>query len=424
MTSWTPGDISSSQTLTDSDHLYPGHINELRVALNKSVSTFVVTNYGATGNGSTDDTSAIQDAIDAAELAGGGIVFIPIGTYKITSAIVNNSDGVSIVGESRSGTRIDVATADISGFRFHESNDFELSCMTITSSITKSDGYGVFFDGTPTRFHVHDINIEKQYVGIGGSPARGLVNNLDLLNQIHAHIKLIGNGADSRFENTLVRNTLGVTTSDIGIYIYGAVNGPTFTNIDIVGSNIGVRIDNGNSSNATEWLFFDTVMTDTIQSNGWEIGYGTGQVCRGISLNGCWSATCGDHGMVVKANSRDILIIGSRVVHNNKHGIYLEGGNQVSVTGNSVINNSVESAGTYDGIHVAPNLNEFKISGNKCISGISSYASGTAGYGIQVASGTATNYYQISDNMCYPNLSGYVNDLGAGTTKYVQGDWS
>lgn len=33
-TIWTPGDVSASQTLADNDHLYPGHINEIRSAVN------------------------------------------------------------------------------------------------------------------------------------------------------------------------------------------------------------------------------------------------------------------------------------------------------------------------------------------------------------------------------------------------------
>jgi len=34
LTTWTVGDVSSSATLTDDDHLYPSHVNELRVATN------------------------------------------------------------------------------------------------------------------------------------------------------------------------------------------------------------------------------------------------------------------------------------------------------------------------------------------------------------------------------------------------------
>jgi hypothetical protein len=46
-----------------------------------------VKDFGALGNGSTDDTSAIQAAVNAA-LATGGTVFFPVGRYTITRTIV------------------------------------------------------------------------------------------------------------------------------------------------------------------------------------------------------------------------------------------------------------------------------------------------------------------------------------------------
>lgn len=53
--------------------------------------------YGATGDGSTDDTAAIQAALDAAGAASGGTVYFPPGTYKITSAL-SVSGGTSLQG--------------------------------------------------------------------------------------------------------------------------------------------------------------------------------------------------------------------------------------------------------------------------------------------------------------------------------------
>lgn len=44
-----------------------------------------VVGFGATGDGATDDTSAIQSAIDAAVAAGEKIVYFPKGTYKVTA---------------------------------------------------------------------------------------------------------------------------------------------------------------------------------------------------------------------------------------------------------------------------------------------------------------------------------------------------
>lgn len=42
-----------------------------------------VTGYGADSTGTSDSTAAIQAAINAAELAGGGVVYLPAGTYRV-----------------------------------------------------------------------------------------------------------------------------------------------------------------------------------------------------------------------------------------------------------------------------------------------------------------------------------------------------
>lgn len=66
--------------------------------------------YGALGDGTTDDTTAITAAIAAADAAG-GIVFFPGGDYIVTSTIT--IAGTSIVGSGAKGTalRIDAAAA-------------------------------------------------------------------------------------------------------------------------------------------------------------------------------------------------------------------------------------------------------------------------------------------------------------------------
>jgi Glycosyl hydrolases family 28 len=62
------------------------------VALPLTAQTFYnVKNYGATGNGVSLDTAAIQSAVNAANSAGGGIVAFPPGTYKMTGVRLTNN---------------------------------------------------------------------------------------------------------------------------------------------------------------------------------------------------------------------------------------------------------------------------------------------------------------------------------------------
>lgn len=48
---------------------------------------FIATNFGAKGNGVTDDTLAIQAALHAAGTNGGGIVYLPPGPYHVTNTL-------------------------------------------------------------------------------------------------------------------------------------------------------------------------------------------------------------------------------------------------------------------------------------------------------------------------------------------------
>ncbi len=62
-----------------------------------------VTDFGAKGDGVTDDTVAIQAAIDSIE--NGGVVEIPRGTYPVRGLKIKKH-GTTITGEARFGTRL------------------------------------------------------------------------------------------------------------------------------------------------------------------------------------------------------------------------------------------------------------------------------------------------------------------------------
>lgn len=69
------------------------------------ISTFVAARYGAEGDGVTDDTDAIQAALDAALAAGGGTVLLAAGTFLIRRPLVLGSR-VTLAGAGMGVTTI------------------------------------------------------------------------------------------------------------------------------------------------------------------------------------------------------------------------------------------------------------------------------------------------------------------------------
>lgn len=68
-----------------------GNFANLWGAINRG-RVYNVLDYGAVGNGSTDDRAAIQAALDACRVAGGGTVYLPAATYAITTCPAHPTD--------------------------------------------------------------------------------------------------------------------------------------------------------------------------------------------------------------------------------------------------------------------------------------------------------------------------------------------
>jgi hypothetical protein len=131
-----------------------------------------VVDYGATGDGTTDDTSAIEDAI-AAMTPGCTLYFPPpTGTYyKITSTLSITQRGCLITGSgSEYGTRIHMATANTTAFSViptaldgtrNQTNLFR--GLLITGPGGASSGRGVY---ALSDVHLENVGITGFYDGL------------------------------------------------------------------------------------------------------------------------------------------------------------------------------------------------------------------------------------------------------------------
>ena len=164
---------------------------DLKAALDakvaKSELVFNVKDYGAMGNGSTDDTTAINATITACRAANGGTVFMPHGVYKITDRIVlkNNihlkGDGNS--GPDLKGTIIVQYTATKDGlYCVTDGSDpanIRITDMRIQTSGTNTGGRGVFFNASGAGIFL-DVMIDNVFVqnfGVAGFELGGVITS-------------------------------------------------------------------------------------------------------------------------------------------------------------------------------------------------------------------------------------------------------
>lgn len=107
-------------------------------ALRDRVDWLNVRSLGAAGDGTTDDTTAIGNAITAASSTGRPVYF-PAGTYKITSALNWKINGLVIRGDGANSTKISQATANTAVVQMAGSTQ-EISGLTLTYASQQATG--------------------------------------------------------------------------------------------------------------------------------------------------------------------------------------------------------------------------------------------------------------------------------------------
>ncbi len=123
--------------------------------------------YWAIGDGATDDTAALQQAIDTAAQAGGGCVIIPAGVYLVTNSLVIGSN-TRITGSGRHATIIRARyTAGFPGGFVNGAGVYATMGMVAASNSTIAhltvDNYSLGFPG-------NGIELVPDGAGYTGTP--------------------------------------------------------------------------------------------------------------------------------------------------------------------------------------------------------------------------------------------------------------
>ena len=194
-------------------------------------AVFNVKAFGAAGNGSTDDTAAINSAIAAAVSAQGGTVYFPQGNFVISSTLTLSTRGVHLIGAGRHATVISASAGFRSGDMILIGIEYcSVKHMTLSGGATfRAGGAGVHINGPSAgamnemaaSHWVQDLNMYQQFIGI-------LIDGLTYMNYV-----------DGIYMYPLAANGFGIV-----------VNTTTVTGASVFISN--VYVNGGSTSSASQ----------------------------------------------------------------------------------------------------------------------------------------------------------------------------
>jgi hypothetical protein len=150
---------------------------------------FNITAYGAVGDGTTDNTTAINNCLAAIYSAGGGTMYVPVGVFRVNSQIVIPNDGVvlnpknksiKILGAGRywsnqtfnvtaqGGSILDMRYTGI-GAKLLTLGFGALEITNITITTLGNDFSTPFVMTTNTRLYIHDASFFGNNAATGTS---------------------------------------------------------------------------------------------------------------------------------------------------------------------------------------------------------------------------------------------------------------
>ncbi len=384
-----------------------------------------VKQYGAKGDGVTDDTLSIQACIDAVGAAGGGIVYVPRGTYKVSVPLVVHDNGVSLVGEGRKASVLASASAANDVLQLGNGTAtvgyIDVSGLGFTASATKTGGCNINVTSAQ-HVDIRDVYMSNGWIGIN-IDNRGLqsdckISCCEILNCGGPGICL-GSQNSSTVVNEVFISDVTVASCSPGMLmsLASGVYGHGISFYQCSPNALEISVPTGKYVN-------DVIMTDCMfdSSTGDGITISGGGQVGSIYFKGGVANTNANSGINLIAGPvlQGVSIEGMEVSNNQQHGIVIDSGTGVTVADCGIYNNSQQTNNAYDGIGVGANVREFRVTNNIVGRG------GWVGisqvcrqqYGLYIAGGTSDGY-TITGNTWRGNVTAGLVDGGTGVNKAI-----
>lgn len=380
--------------------------------------------YGALGDGTTNDTTAIAAAISAA--SGGGVVLFPPGTYKYTSLTVGSAITLQGAGWSASTLSCSAATGTCITLGISSG----LKDMQLTSSVTRTAN--PYIDIQSNAVLLERLSIVSYFQGVqigtvgGAQPVDVQILDCNFNTPVVAASSY---GIFAQFTSNLVMS--GITMSgptsgtqpDYGIRLLAGdtcfmsntnitKHGTTTINPAVGSSCLAVTAVNCSFDNAG------------ITSGGSVPSFNinpAGSV-KDCKFTNCWFGySAASFGMAMQPTSTTGLVdgmqfTGCEFVNNGDGGIIWGNNGSGALVKNIVITGSASAGNTNTGMRFYGGASGVTITGNR----VGPYAArGANGYGIVIDGGSASADVLITGNNVIGNTTANISDSASGSNVQV-----
>lgn len=392
-----------AKTLTSPSDMAVKPGDSVRTLTSKLEEILSVLDFGADPTGVADSTTAFQAAIDATT-ATKGCIYIPRGSYKITTTInIEDKFGLSIIGSGQ-GSVINFTSTTADCFHIKgTSTGTVFNNFWLVGSATASAGnlINVDVDTNPALF-LNNLIINRGWNAIvTQTQVAGTVFLQNFLFSNQNNIGIVSKGgfwADTGNINN---------AAAAGVYITNGL-GPFMSNVDLFECAVGVAMLPAAGVTVGQSRF-DNVAAEN-GTTGWVFGSSGGGDVVSVFMNNCNATGNSARGVYIGDGVDGLDITGIQASGNGGDGITIFDGLNVYISGGIIAGN------TGSGIGINSNVNNFEIIGVRA--GNAAQYGGNGANGITVNAGTSNNYI-ISLNRVSGNTGSGVSDAGTGVNKYV-----
>lgn len=399
--------------------------------------------YNAVGNGTTDDTAALQAAITAC-FSVQGELYIPAGTYKISSALVTTSGKTCMIrgaGSSLnggSGTVIYQSSTTADGIDWKNGavtlvNGGGIRDLTILAGTTaggiNSSGVGLWIQGVQDHFIADHVVVQNFAVGWSIDFSWNSSYTNDDCYYAQFQCVLIGanqSGGSNMFENWNIYNggvgAAGATATGLQVVQSG---GEEMINVNVSAFYNGIQFIPGAGQSIT-YMFMTHVLADTNTNIGMIFNGNNGTITSTMMTN-CWVSFNGAQGISLFGSAQGKIQgwtwAAGRIRENGQDGIDIFQASNWAIQDSEIASNGrLGTPGQYSGIAVSPNVFNFQITNNR----IGNFASSYTNQGHCVITGGNNSTFMGTGNMCLGTAGGAsaysINTFGAGNYFFPSGN--